>query len=155
MRSGKNDAEKEEEMSVTAERKGGRPEKPIDWKIVDDLLIAGCTGTEVASHFDIHPHNFYDRIVKKHNMSFTDYAAEKRQKGHSLLRTKQFQKAMSGDTSMLIWLGKNKLDQRDSSKEETDTQLIVKTVQYIESQRDNITPQLPSTEVPAPDTPSA
>lgn len=91
-----------------------RPEKEIDWEKVDNLLIAGCSGTEIAPHFDIHYSNFYDRVVKKYGMSFTDYAQEKRQKGDSLLRATQFQKAIKGDNNMLIWLGKNRLGQKET-----------------------------------------
>jgi hypothetical protein len=94
-----------------------RPEKPINWKLVDDLLIAGCLGTEIAPHFDIHPTNFYIRVEQEYGMSFTAYSAEKRQKGDSILRAKQFEKATKGDNTMLVWLGKNRLKQAETPVE--------------------------------------
>lgn len=90
-----------------------RPEKPIDWKKVDDLLIAGCLGTEIASHFDMHHDTFYRRVEEKYNMGFTAYSQEKRTKGDSLLRAKQFETAIRGNVTMQIWLGKQRLDQKE------------------------------------------
>lgn len=90
-----------------------RPEKPIDWKLVDRLLIAGCMGTEIAAHFDMHPNTFYDRVQAEYGIGFTEYSSQKKQKGESLLRSKQFDTAMSGDKTMLIWLGKQRLGQKE------------------------------------------
>lgn len=90
-----------------------RPEKPIDWEFVDELLIAGCIGTEIAPHFDMHPDTFYHRVQEKYNICFTAYSLQKKSQGDSLLRKVQFDKALNSDTSMLIWLGKNRLNQKD------------------------------------------
>lgn len=92
-----------------------RNEKPIDWNYVDKLLEAGCLGTEIAPHFDLHPDTFYRKCEKEHNIGFTEYRAQKVQKGDSLLRAAQFKNALSGNTSMQIWLGKQRLDQRDKT----------------------------------------
>lgn len=95
----------------------GRPEKPIDWDLVDQLLMSGCKGTEIASHFGIHQETLYDRVVKEYGMTYTDYSYSLQQKGESLLRHEQFCKALGikkdGDNTMLIWLGKNRLGQRE------------------------------------------
>lgn len=97
----------------------GRPPKPIDWELVDKLLIAGCMATEVAAHFHVHADTFCTQLEKKYGMTFTSYSAEKRQKGDSLLRSVQFNKALKGDNSLLIWLGKNRLKQREN-EDKTD-----------------------------------
>jgi hypothetical protein len=94
--------------------KAGRPYKPIDWKRVDELLEAGCTGGEIAPHFNMHHDTFYERVQTDHGVTFTEYADKKRQKGGSLIREKQYKKALKGDNSMLIWLGKNRLGQKDN-----------------------------------------
>lgn len=93
-----------------------RPVKPIDWKLVDTLLMSGCTGVEIASHFDMHPITFYQRVEQQYGTSFTNYSSEKKQKGESLLRHKQFEIAMKGDKTMLVWLGKNRLGQRETEE---------------------------------------
>lgn len=92
-----------------------RPETPIDWKKVDDLLEAGCLGTEIAACFNIHPTTFYRRVEEKYSVSFTEYSFEKKSKGNSIIRKAQFDKATNKkDNAMLIWLGKNRLGQKES-----------------------------------------
>lgn len=90
-----------------------RPEKQIDWNKVDQLLMAGCTGTQICPHFDMHSDTFYLKVKEKYNMGFTEYSRLKKDQGDSLLHAKQFEKAMKGDNSMLIWLGKVRLGQRE------------------------------------------
>lgn len=92
-----------------------RPEKPINWILVDNLLEAGCLGTEIAAHFDMHPNTFYDRVVAQYNMSFTEYSTLKHQKGESILRAVQYAKATGqskkGDNTLLMFLGRVRLNQ--------------------------------------------
>ena len=60
-------------------------------------------------------------MQEKYGVTFTVYSAEKKQKGCSLVRVKQFDKAIGGDgdTSLLIWLGKNILGQKDHHVDQT------------------------------------
>jgi len=103
----------------------GRPEIEINWKIVDDLLVAGCKGREIAANLGIHEDTLYNRLFDEKGVKFSDYSAAKRAKGESLLRAQQFAKAIgaskSGDNMMLIWLGKNRLDQTDSPKQDVSS----------------------------------
>lgn len=93
-----------------------RPEVPIDWARVDELLEAGCIGTEIAAYFNLHPNTFYDRVQLKHNVGFTEYAAQKKFKGDSLLKEAQYKKAIKKlDNTMLIWLGKQRLGQKENA----------------------------------------
>ena len=107
----------------------GRPEKPINWDLVEELLLADCTGTEIAANFDIYPDTLYRRIESKYGMSFTAFAAERKEKGDSNLRQTQYKKALSGDNTMLIWLGKLRLKQKDPDRQtdsNTASQVIIK-----------------------------
>lgn len=91
-----------------------RPEKKIDWKKVDELLMAGCHGTEIAPHFNMHYNTFYLKVQEEFQIGFSEYSAIKKQQGDSLIKEKQFEKAINGDNVMLVWLGKNRLNQRES-----------------------------------------
>lgn len=102
-----------------------RPKKNIDWRDVDKYLIAGATGTEVASMLGIHPDTLYLRCKEEHNIGFSDYLQQKREKGDSMLKLKQFEQAMEGDRGMLIWLGKNRLDQSDKREVKHDANIGV------------------------------
>ncbi|HEY1646089.1 MAG TPA: hypothetical protein VGF75_07065 [Candidatus Saccharimonadales bacterium] len=95
-----------------------RPLKPIDWDFVDERLEAGCLGTEIAPHFDMHPNTFYERTLLEKGVSFTEYSLQKKSKGESNLRYLQYKRALGetdrGDNTLLIWLGKNRLGQKES-----------------------------------------
>lgn len=91
----------------------GRPYITIDWKVVDSLLEAGCKGYGISAYIGIHHDTLYDRCVKEKGMSFSDYSAKMRAKGDSMLEVAQFKNAMNGNTSMQIWLGKQRLGQKE------------------------------------------
>ena len=117
-----------------------RPNKSIDWSMVDKLLQAHCLGTEIAANFDMHPETFYDRVKKEFGIGFTEYSTQKKNKGKNNLRLAQFKTALGGNTSMQIWLGKNWLAQRDEPKEdkEFDGQLahLLEMLQKIQKPED-------------------
>lgn len=116
----------------------GRPEKPIDWDIVDKLLEAGCPATEICPHLGVHPDTLYKRVVDEKGMSFTDYSARMYSKGDSNIRATQYLKAtgqsISGDNTMLVWLGKNRLKQRENPTELTVSNETVQSFKNIMDQ---------------------
>lgn len=98
-------------------RPTGNPKAEIDWDIVDSLLKAGCPGTEIAPHFAIHEDTLYDRCEKERGLPWSAYLRQKRSHGESNLRAKQYQLALKGDRTLLIWLGKQRLGQRENEQE--------------------------------------
>lgn len=94
-----------------------RPEKIINWEIVDEKIMQGCPGTEIAACFGMHPNTFYLKVEEQYKTSFSDYWQQKHMEGNTCLRKAQFEKAMMGDNTMLVWLGKNRLKQSDSPQE--------------------------------------
>jgi hypothetical protein len=108
-----------------------RPEKEIDWKLVDHLIEAGCPGTEIAAKFDMHPTTFYGRVQDKYNLSFTIYSQSKAECGKSNLRSVRYSKALKGDPKMILHLSKHmlgewdKIDQNQISPEMTGQMLAV------------------------------
>jgi len=68
----------------------GRPEKPIDWELVDKLILRQNNGTEIASHFNIHRETFYTRVQEKFGVDVTEYAGTIYSKGRSTLRSRQW-----------------------------------------------------------------
>ncbi len=115
-----------------------RPPTPIDWDVVDDMLEAGCLGTEIAEVFVMHPNTFYDRVSQKFSISFTEYSQAKRAKGDGNLRLAQYLKALGlkkkGDNTLLIWLGKQRLNQKDNAYEEKFSDDILKPFTEIMNQ---------------------
>lgn len=126
----------------------GRFKIPIDWDKVDHLLRAGCLGTEVAAVFAMHPETFYRRVQEEHGISFTEFLQQRRSDGDAAIRSKQYERALgmtdTGDNTMLIWLGKNRLSQRNEDKITVVTQeqqaTLDKTmdmVDYLQSKKEN------------------
>ena len=102
----------------------GRPEVNIDWKIVDSLLEADCEGTEIAAYLGIAPNTLYNRCKSDNKCNFSEYLQQKKAKGNSLLKVKQFEAAVKDkDRSMLIWLGKQRLGQKDKSEVENTVKI--------------------------------
>jgi len=91
----------------------GRPRKEIDWDLVDDYLRAHCDGTGIANVLGIAADTLYLACKNKFNMTFSAYSAIKKSEGIELIRKKQFDLAMSGNSSMLVWLGKQYLGQQE------------------------------------------
>jgi len=94
-------------------RPPSRPKIPIDWNKVDKFLESGCTCTDIAGVFGCSTDTLYLRCEKEKHMTFTVYSAQKRSSGDSLLRAAQMHAALQGNTSMLIWLVKNRLQHKD------------------------------------------
>jgi len=80
------------------------------------MLEAGCKGTEVAAVLGISRDTLYRACQREHKVDFADYKALKRASGDRLLRVKQFEIAMTGDKTMLVWLGKQRLGQSEKNE---------------------------------------
>lgn len=97
-----------------------RPELSVDWEKVDYMLKCGALGSEIAAAFHMHPDTLYRKINDRYGVTFTAYQQERRAEGDYSLRQKQYEKAMglteTGDNTLLIWLGKNRLGQKNEDK---------------------------------------
>ena len=96
-----------------------------DLKKLDRMLEAGGTGVQAAAHFGVHEDTLYLAVKRDTGLDFSAYKRQKRSAGESLLKCAQFKTALEGNATMLIWLGKQILGQKDKpdSKEEFNGQL--------------------------------
>lgn len=94
----------------------GRKKVVINWSKVDRSLIAGANGVQVAAMLGVHPDTLYNKCKETKKMDFSAYMQQKRQQGNQKLYEMQYKLAESGDRGMLIWLGKNRLDQSDKKE---------------------------------------
>jgi hypothetical protein len=101
-------------------RPAHRPLIEIDWKRVDKLLIAGCPGTKIADALGICSDTLYDRCEQEKGVTFSTYSQQKRIIGDALIQEAQFDKAIGntdkGDNTLLIWLGKVRLEQKETTE---------------------------------------
>ncbi|MBK8677001.1 MAG: hypothetical protein IPN27_11720 [Cellvibrionales bacterium] len=91
----------------------GRPKAVIDWAVVGKLLEAGCAGTDIASQLGIGVDTLERRCRTDNKVTFSAFSQQKRMSGDNLLRAAQYKAAMEGNTTMLVWLGKQRLGQVD------------------------------------------
>ena len=86
-----------------------RPKKyDIDTKQLEQLASFGCTNREIASFFGCS-----EDLIKK---SYSSFLTKGRDSGKIRLRKLQWNAAEKGNTPMLIWLGKQILDQTDKQE---------------------------------------
>jgi hypothetical protein len=96
----------------------GRPKAIIDWNKVDKYLQAQCDGVGIAGLLGVDVETFYRRCKEDNKIGFSEYSSLKKAEGVELLRAKQFEMMMKGNTAMAIWLGKQYAGQKD--KQEVD-----------------------------------
>jgi len=99
----------------TKKKKTGRPLVNIDQGEFEKLCNMQCTKPEIEGWFGVTDKTI-DRFIKEtygSSASFSDIFNQKRGKGKVSLRRAQFQKALDGHPTMLIWLGKQYLDQSE------------------------------------------
>lgn len=99
--------------AIKTRDKVGRPKIDIDWEEVGKYLEAGSPGTAIASMFGMSSTTLYQRCEQENGCNFHEFSQEKRCKGDERLRAKQYHEAMKGDRGMMIWLGKQRLAQKD------------------------------------------
>ncbi len=88
--------------------------KEVNWDQIDNMLMAGCNGVQCAAAIGVSADTLYDRCQLEKNSTFSVYSQQKRAHGDGLLHAAQFQKAYKDrNPTMLIWLGKQRLDQKE------------------------------------------
>lgn len=92
--------------------KMGRPRKKLDLELAKKLAAIMCTQEEIAGILDVSL-----STLKRSEDFCTIY--KKAQDGAKMsIRRSQFRKALGGDTTMLIWLGKVYLGQKETVSQE-------------------------------------
>lgn len=98
-------------------KKNGRPLTEINYTQLDKLCAIQCTGEECAAFIGIDYDTLQRALKRDKKTTFTDYYAQKSASGKISLRRRQFQAAEDGNSTMLVWLGKQWLGQSDKREE--------------------------------------
>lgn len=99
----------------------GRPRKIIDQTQFEKLCGLQCTIEEFCCYFDCDDKTLEKWCKKTYRMNFSEVFRIKKGNGKISLRRKQFEVALSGNPTMLIWLGRNMLNQTDKIDIAVDT----------------------------------
>ena len=91
--------------------KAGRPRLELDLTQVEALAQIGCTIDEIATVLGVGPSTVDDRMAK--DIDFQVAYKRGREHGKATLRRMQWNSAKGGHVTMMIWLGKQLLGQKD------------------------------------------
>lgn len=89
----------------------GRPKKPIDEKLVYELAKIHATMKEIAAACDC--------SVDTLERNFADLIHKGKDEGRITLRRMQWNAAQRGNVTMMLWLGKQILDQTEKVTQTT------------------------------------
>jgi hypothetical protein len=110
------------DTAATPTNKGGRPRKTIDYEMVEKLALLQCTQQEIASFLGMSVDTLY------RNKRFCGLYKRAVDKGRMSLRRHQWRALEEGNTTMLVWLGKQYLGQRDKFEHSGNVDLNVNNV---------------------------
>jgi hypothetical protein len=105
--------------------KMGRPRLEIDYEILKKLCVLQCTLEEIAGWFEVSPDTIERRIKEQYGVTFAEYYAKASMRGKIHIRRKQMQVAKSGNVTMLIWLGKQYLGQKENPAPQVEDEFDV------------------------------
>lgn len=115
----------------------GRPPKPIDWNLFEQLCNIQCTTSEIASVLKINVDTLHDRAIANYDMPYSEIYKRFAEGGKASLRRKQ-DKLASRNAAMAIWLGKNWLGQKDTQIEAQVTEEIANSFDKLMDQLLNL-----------------
>jgi hypothetical protein len=117
-------------MSSNTGLPNGRPKADIDIVAAERGASIGCTMEEIATLVGVGRRTLIDRV--KVDPELREAIDRGRDVGRTTLRRLQWEQARAGNATMLIWLGKQLLGQRDkqdvTSAINSDIKVIVELV---------------------------
>lgn len=94
---------------------GGRPPKPIDWALFEELCEIQCTQKEIAGVFKMDADTVREKVAAHYGECYTAVYQKLSEGGKASLRRTQT-KLSKKHASMAIFLGKQYLGQKDNDQ---------------------------------------
>jgi len=113
---------------VKMDKTMARPMKQVDEQTIQKLAQLHCTYDEIAS--------FVGVSTKTLQRNYVHLIKKGRETGNISLRRAQFEKALSGNVVMQIWLGKQHLDQRDKIEKTNYNEPLPLVIEAVEEKKD-------------------
>jgi hypothetical protein len=107
-------SKKKRKPSEPRGKPGPKPTQ-LNWDEFDKLCAIQATLREIAGWFEVSEDTIARVVQRDKGIEFAVYSGQKRGPGKISLRRKQYEVAMKGNVGMLIWLGKQWLDQTEKS----------------------------------------
>lgn len=100
---------------------GGRPQINLDRTQFENLCFMQCTLEEIAGFFRVNEKTVMRWCKREYGESFGNVYKRASAGGKTSLRREQWKAAKKGNTTMLIWLGKQWLGQTERIEQKTET----------------------------------
>lgn len=94
----------------------GRPRKILDEELIARFIGKGFTVEYVANYFGVHVDTLY--------ANYSDALRKGKVFRNGCLQAKQYQAAMKGNTTLLIWLGKQWLKQTEKVEHTSGDKMV-------------------------------
>lgn len=112
--------------------------KEFNWDQLNKICRYPLTQEDIASILDISVDTIARRIREEFDLTFAEYHNQKKSYFRKNILVKQYEVAMNGNVSMLIWLGKNYLGQKDKSDKEIEAETAMKAAQPVQLNKDQL-----------------
>lgn len=106
-----------------------KPMRKLDYETIRGLAEIACTDREIAAVLKF-SHEWLCRRKKK-DAKLLNAIESGREEGKASLRRMQWQKATEGNVTMMIWLGKQILGQRDRMDHAVDMSTSEQSVEQL------------------------
>ena len=93
----------------------GRPPKPIDWALFEQLCAFQCTQSEICSTLKVNDDTLRSRILEHYGDDYSNTYKKYSETGKCSLRRNQFVLSKK-NAALAIWLGKIWLGQKDETE---------------------------------------
>lgn len=103
-----------DDIDIIPKHAGGRPPKEIDYAAIERAASIGCSKEEIAAVLGIGRTTLYAHMENEPEIQ--EAIDRGLAKGKATLRRFQWNGAQEGNATMLIWLGKQMLGQRDKNE---------------------------------------
>ena len=97
--------------------KMGRPRVNIDWRAIDYYLKCQATIVQICAITGHGESTLQRAALREKKCTFGEYATKKKEAIKQLIIGKQIDLALSGNVTMLIWLGKQFCGQTDKTEQ--------------------------------------
>ena len=114
---------------MTTKKRVTKPLHQLDYTKLDAMCAIHCTGEECAAILNIDYDTLNKALKRDGHKGFTEYFRIKGSNGKMSLRRKQYDQAMSGNATMLIWLGKQWLAQSDKIEDTTKGDDVIQKIE--------------------------
>ncbi|KAK8835449.1 hypothetical protein M9Y10_004553 [Tritrichomonas musculus] len=111
--------------------KGGRPLKEIDKKLFEEICEYFEHKVWIAEALGVDEDTLHKWVLKEYKMSFSQYLRQKKRLKDLEISKNQITLAKTNPT-MAIWLGKQRLNQKENPNEKNDMGLLPSLMGVIE-----------------------